>query len=129
MTINEIMQRALKSGFNYAYGSFDSNDNVNPPFLTGRIDNDSNFSADNKVYYKSHNFILELTTQRKNISLERKVEENIIYDAYYEKNEVDNPDENIYTVMYSFQIKEGQNDESRRVKKIGSENDICRISK
>lgn len=107
MTINEIMQRALKSGFNYAYGSFDSNDNVNPPFLTGRIDNDSNFSADNKVYYKSHNFILELTTQRKNISLERKVEENIIYDAYYEKNEVDNPDENIYTVMYSFQIKEG----------------------
>nr|DAH24344.1 MAG TPA: hypothetical protein [Caudoviricetes sp.] len=107
MTIHEIKKKALELGVNYAYGSFNSNDNVNLPFLTGRIDNDSNFSADNKVYYKNHNFILELTTQKKDISLEQKIEEKIIHDIYYEKSESDNPDENIYTVMYSFEIEEG----------------------
>lgn len=106
MTIKEIKGRALKAGFNYAYGSFDSSDNANPPFLTGRIDNDNSFSADNHVYYKNSNFILELTTEHKDISLEHKVEEDLIFDVYYEKIGMDNPDENIYTVIYSFQIKE-----------------------
>lgn len=104
MTLSEIDKECKKLGLNYAYGSFDSP--TNPPHLIGRIVETDNFSADNKVWYKQPTFRLELTTLKKDLELQKKIEDNLLKDIYWNKTEQEIMNEGVYNTSYFFNIKE-----------------------
>lgn len=104
MTLKELKERAESTGLQYAYDHFDSE--IDPPHLIGRILGSDYFLADNKVYFKIHDAQLELTTLIKDIEKEYLVENNILHDVVYSKEETYIESEMIYNVSYFFNIKE-----------------------
>jgi hypothetical protein len=102
MTLTELKTRAENAGFKYAYGRFE--EDVNPPHLIAhKIDSD-NFGADNIVYYKENNIQLELTTLKKDLELENKIETEILYDVFWDNEETYIEEEKVYNVSYFFEI-------------------------
>lgn len=102
MTLEELKTRAKTSGFNYSYGPF--NTSIKPPHLMAKQTDSNNFGADNKVYSTSNKINLELTTNKKDQNLEYKVENEILYDIFWEKVETYIDDEKVYNVSYFFEI-------------------------
>jgi hypothetical protein len=85
-----------------AYNHFDVSQNVTPPFIAYREVSPETFKADGKTYYRSYNFEIELITEKKDIALEKTIEElletnNIPYDK---PDEVWDEDEKIYHNFY-----------------------------
>lgn len=58
-----------------AYDHFNSNKTVSPPFIVYREQAPNTFKADDKTYYRPYNFEIELITDKKDITLESRVEE------------------------------------------------------
>lgn len=58
-----------------AYDHFSSNKTVSPPFIVYREQRPDTFKADDKTYYRPYNFEIELITDKKDITLESRVEE------------------------------------------------------
>ena len=56
-----------------AYDHF-KNDNTIPPFVLYRNDDTDTFKADDKTYYKENNYIVDLITDKKDVSLEEQLE-------------------------------------------------------
>lgn len=88
-----------------AYSHF--NTATNPPCLTFRRDSTSNFGADNKVYKKINNYIVQLYTDFKNPTLETMLEDlfdahNIFYDVVSE-DYID--DEKMYEIIYEVTLE------------------------
>lgn len=89
----------------FAYNKFQIDENnppPSPPFILYVADDEDNFFADNKNYYNSKNFIIDLVTDFKDIELESKLEA-LFFNANipYEKegdNYIDN--EKIYQIRY-----------------------------
>ncbi len=104
MTLNEIKTRCKKAGFKYSYGVFSRL--TNPPHVVGNVIESSNFGADNIVFYKKSPFQLELTTLQKNIELQNKIENEVLYDVYWEKTESYISKEEVLNTSYFFEIKE-----------------------
>nr|DAF86655.1 MAG TPA: hypothetical protein [Myoviridae sp. ctXho31] len=100
--LEELKNRAIESGFKYAYGRFE--EEVTPPHLIVTSPESDNFSADDKVFLKVNSLILELTTIKKDLEIENKIEENILYDVVWSKEETNIDDENVYNVSYFFEI-------------------------
>ena len=48
--------------------------------------------------------MLELTTTKKDLDLENKVEDEILYDIVWSKEETNIDDEGVYNVSYFFEI-------------------------
>lgn len=85
-----------------AYDHFDSNKNVNPPFIAYREISPDTFKADGITYYRPYEFEIELVTEKKDVALEKAIEElltnnKIPYDV---ENEVWDEDERIYHNFY-----------------------------
>ena len=85
-----------------AYDHFDSNKQINPPFIVYRELAPETFKADGKTYYRPYGFEIELVTEIKDVSLEGQVEtllteNNIPYDM---DNELWDDDEKIYHNFY-----------------------------
>lgn len=85
-----------------AYDHFDSNKNVNPPFIAYREISPETFKADGITYYRPYEFEIELVTEKKDVALEKTIEElltnnKIPYDV---ENEVWDEDERIYHNFY-----------------------------
>ena len=85
-----------------AYDHFDSNKNVNPPFVAYREISPETFKADGITYYRPYEFEIELVTEKKDVELEKAIEElltnnKIPYDV---ENEVWDEDERIYHNFY-----------------------------
>lgn len=85
-----------------AYDHFDSNKNVNPPFIAYREISPDTFKADGITYYRPYEFEIELVTEKKDVALEKTIEElltnnKIPYDV---ENEVWDEDERIYHNFY-----------------------------
>jgi hypothetical protein len=88
-----------------AYNHF--NTETEPPCVTFRRDSTSNFGADNKVYKKINNYVVQLYTDLKNPTLETQLENlfdanNIFYDVTSE-DYIDT--ENMYEVIYEVTIE------------------------
>lgn len=86
-----------------AYNHFDSNKNINPPFVVYREVAPETFKADGITYYRPYNFEIELITEKKDVVLEKTIEElltnnNIPYDI---DSEVWDEDEKIYHNFYN----------------------------
>lgn len=85
-----------------AYDHFDSNKQINPPFIVYRELAPETFKADGITYYRPYEFEIELVTEIKDVSLEGQVEtllteNNIPYDI---DNELWDDDEKIYHNFY-----------------------------
>ena len=85
MKLSDIDKNCKKLNIPYAYGAFKTL--INPPHLVGTIIDTDNFSADNVVYKKFPNFRLELTTLKKDIKLQKKVEEELLKEIFWNKTE------------------------------------------
>ena len=85
-----------------AYDHFDTNKNVEPPFIAYREIGTDTFKADGVTYYRPHEYEIELVTSKKDITLQHSLEDllttnNIPYDYY---NEVWDEEEKIYHNFY-----------------------------
>ena len=85
-----------------AYGHFDSDKEVLPPFMAYREISPDTFKADGKTYYRPYNFEIEVVTEKKDPALQESIEEllssnNIPYDLL---DEVWDEDERIYHNFY-----------------------------
>ena len=92
-------------GIPFAYDHFAQGESPDPPFICYLIPASDNFSADGKVYYKIDQFNIELYTDLKDLSLERKVEK-ALDDAsiLYNKSETWIESESLYEVLYTFEM-------------------------
>lgn len=85
-----------------AYDHFDSNKNINPPFIVYRAVSPETFKADGITYFRPYNYEIELVTDKKEPSLEQSIEtlltnNNIPYDV---NTEIWDSDEKIYHNFY-----------------------------
>ena len=90
------------TGIPVAYGHFDDNKTITPPFMVYRETSPNTFKADNNTYYRPYQFEIELVTIKKEPSVQKKIEEllgnnNIPYDIL---DEVWDNDEKIYHNFY-----------------------------
>ena len=95
-----------KIGLPFAYDHFAEGESPDPPFICYLIPNSDNFSADGKVYYKINEIHIELYTDCKDLSAEQQVEAVLDeHGIFYEKNEVWIESENLYEVLYTFEME------------------------
>ena len=85
-----------------AYDHFESNKNVEPPFVVYRETAPNTFKADGITYYRPYDYEIELVTEKKDILLQSKIEKlltdnKIPYDI---DSEVWDDDERIYHNFY-----------------------------
>ena len=71
------------------------------PYLIYMAEDTSNFGADNTVYFKTNNWVIELYTKKKDLNLETRLEV-LLEDAdlYYEKYEAYIDAEKMYQIRY-----------------------------
>ena len=60
-----------------AYDHF--KESQNPPFMAYRMSPADVFNADDKTYYKSNNFVIEVVTTKHDVNLLHKIEDAIIH--------------------------------------------------
>ena len=95
-----------KIGLPFAYDHFAEGESPNPPFICYLVPNSDNFSADGRVYYKINEIHIELYTDCKDLSAEQQVEAVLDeHGIFYEKNEVWIESENLYEVLYTFEME------------------------
>lgn len=95
-----------KVGLPFAYDHFAEGESPDPPFICYLIPNSDNFFADGRVYYKINEIHIELYTDCKDLSAEQKVEAVLDeHGIFYEKTEVWIESENLYEVLYTFEME------------------------
>ena len=85
-----------------AYDHFDSNKNVNPPFVVYREIAPDTFKAEDITYYRPYDYEIELVTSVKNPTLEETIENLFTTNKipYNKEDEVWDDDEKIYHNFY-----------------------------
>jgi len=74
MTLAELTTILKSTGYPVAYSHF-SGDNVPaPPFITYHVDSSSNYFADDRVHKKIDNVLIELYTDKKDLTAEANLE-------------------------------------------------------
>lgn len=105
MTIEQMAEMLQDTGFPFAYDHFAEGESPDPPFICYLLPGSGNFAADGRVYFKINEVRVELYTDKKDISVEKKVEDAL--DArgiFYNRSEVWIPEERLYEVLYSFRV-------------------------
>ena len=105
MTIENLVEMLQKTGIPFAYDHFAEGESPKPPFICYLLPGSNNFAADGKVYFKINQVRIELYTDSKDLSVERKVE--MLLDEsgiFYNKSEVWIQSEKLYEVLYSFEV-------------------------
>ena len=104
--MEKIAEILKKIGLPFAYDHFAEGESPEPPFICYLIPNSDNFSADGKVYYKINEIHIELYTDCKDLSAEQQVEAVLDeHGIFYEKTEVWIESENLYEVLYTFEME------------------------
>ena len=104
--MEKIAEILKKIGLPFAYDHFAEGESPDPPFICYLIPNSDNFSADGKVYYTINEIHIELYTDCKDLSAEQQVEAVLDeHGIFYEKNEVWIESENLYEVLYTFEME------------------------
>lgn len=102
MTHQQIYNLLLTLNIPVAYDHFNSNKNINPPFIVYRETRPDTFKANNITYYRPYNFELELVTEIKDVDLQETIESllttnEIPYDV---ETDIWDEDEKIYHNFY-----------------------------
>lgn len=74
MTLAELVTILKSTGYPVAYSHFNSDSVPPPPFITYRVDGSANYFADDRVHQKINNVLIELYTNKKDLSAETAVE-------------------------------------------------------
>ena len=105
MTIENLVEMLQKTGIPFAYDHFAEGESPKPPFICYLLPGSNNCAADGKVYFRINQVRIELYTDSKDLSVERKVE--MVLDEsgiFYNKSEVWIQSEKLYEVLYSFEV-------------------------
>ena len=93
-----------ENGIKIPYSHFDFDREVEPPHLMSTEINSDNFIADNKIYFEKCNARLELTTDSRDRELEKRVEEEILFDIIWGKEVTYIQTEKVWNISYFFEI-------------------------
>ena len=110
MSWNELENRInnfyldSENGIKIPYSHFDFDREVEPPHLMSTEIDSDNFIADNKIYFEKCNARLELTTDSRDRELEKRVEEEILFDIIWEKEVTYIQSEKVWNISYFFEI-------------------------
>ena len=105
MTIENLVEMLQEMEIPFAYDHFAEGESPEPPFICYLLPGSNNFAADGKVYFRINQVRIELYTDSKDVSVERKVE--MVLDEsgiFYNKSEVWIQSEKLYEVLYSFEV-------------------------
>lgn len=103
MTLAELYNILKSTGYQVTYSHFD-NAQVTP-YITYLVTYSSNMFADNKVHKKISNVQIELYTEKKDLSVEGKLEEILdANDLPYESTEAYIPSENLFQKIYEVRL-------------------------
>ena len=103
--MDKILSILNALGIPFAYDHFAQGESPDPPFICYLIPGTNNFSADGVAYYKINQFNIELYTDLKDLSLERKIEEALDEASiFYNKSETWIESESLYEVLYTFEM-------------------------
>ena len=105
MTIENLVEMLQEMEIPFAYDHFAEGESPEPPFICYLLPGSNNFAADGKVYFRINQVRIELYTDSKDLSVERKVE--MVMDEsgiFYNKSEVWIQSEKLYEVLYSFEV-------------------------
>lgn len=107
--MDKILSILKGLGIPFAYDHFAQGESPDPPFICYLIPSSDNFSADGVAYYKINQYNIELYTDLKDLSLERKLEEALDEASiFYNKSETWIESDSLYEVLYTFEM-EGEN--------------------
>jgi len=98
------LHTALKStGIPVAYRKFKKAQT--PPYITYYFVGTDNFGADNVVYAKNENYVIELYSRDRDLASEIKIE-NVLdsSEIYWDKDESFIESENLFMMIYEIQI-------------------------
>lgn len=110
MSWNELENRInnfyldSENGIKIPYSHFDFDREVEPPHLMSTEIDSDNFIADNKIYFEKCNARLELTTDSRDRELEKRIEEEILFDIIWEKEVTYIQSEKVWNISYFFEI-------------------------
>ena len=105
MTIEQIAAMLQETGIPFAYDHFAEGESPEPPFICYLLPGSDNFAADGKVYFKINEVRIELYTDKKDVSVEKQVEDALDdRGIFYNKSEVWISEERLYEVLYSFDV-------------------------
>ena len=106
MTHKEVIKMMKEMKLPFAYDHFVEGESPKPPFLVFLYPGSKNFAADGKVFFKVNKLNIELYTDLKDVKLEAKVEAVLDeHGIFYEKSEVWIESENLYEVLYQFELE------------------------
>ena len=113
MTIEQLAAMLQETGIPFAYDHFAEGESPNPPFICYLQPGSDNFAADGRVYFKINEVRIELYTDKKDVSVERQVEDALDNEGiYYNRSEVWISEERLYEVLYSFEMPDVSEDGS-----------------
>lgn len=104
--MEKVIKVLKETGIPFAYDHFAEGESPNPPFICYLNPFSNNFSADGRAFYKTNEFHIELYTDFKDLSVEKKLEDAL--DAsliFYNKSETWIESEKMYEVLYKFSME------------------------
>ena len=108
MTWNELESRIsnfyLDEDVKIPYSHYDFDREVEPPHLMSTEIDTENFIADNIVYFEKCNARLELTTDYRDRNLEKRIENEILYDIVWKREVAYIQSEKVWNVSDFFEI-------------------------
>jgi len=105
MTVEQLAVMLQETGIPFAYDHFAEGESPEPPFICYLLPGSDNFAADGKVYFKINEVRIELYTDKKDVSVEKQVEDALDdRGIFYNKSEVWISEERLYEVLYSFDV-------------------------
>ena len=93
-----------ENGIKIPYSHFDFDREVEPPHLMSTEIDSDNFIADHKIYFEKCNARLELTTDSRDRELEKRIEEEILFDIIWEREVTYIQSEKVWNISYFFEI-------------------------
>jgi hypothetical protein len=101
MNEKELYKLLQELNIPVGYDHFVAEDNITPPFILYRNDTADNFKADDKTYFKQHEYIIDLVTDKKDTVKERLLEDLLdTNNIPYDKEEDYIESEKIYQIRY-----------------------------
>ena len=105
MTYTEIKEMLEEAELPLAYDHFAEGESPDPPYLVFLFPASDNFAADGRVYQRIDQLDIELYTDMKDPTLEKRLEAVLDkHGIFYEKTETWIESERLYEVLYSTEV-------------------------
>lgn len=106
--MTQLAQVLASLGYPIAYLHFKKSETSpppEPPFIIYLESDSDNFSADDKVWKKVKNYEIELYTDKKEVVIEKKIEDLLdSHSIFYDTSDVFISDENLLQRIYYIQL-------------------------